>query len=77
MTESKFLTIEEVLALTGQKRPTFYHRRARGRFPQPVKVGRREVAYPRAVVDAWIAKYGSDNDVFFAPGPKPRRHRDP
>src|SRR5262249_2997446 len=54
MAHEAFLTIEQVLQTTGMKRSTYYDRRARGVFPEPVRVGQREVVYPAEVITAWV-----------------------
>lgn len=57
-----FLTIEDVLRITGMKRRTLYNWRARGDFPQPVRIGQREVVYPRETIDAWAAQHTAHRD---------------
>jgi predicted DNA-binding transcriptional regulator AlpA len=54
MAHEAFLTIEQVLQTTGMKRSTYYDRHARGVFPEPVRVGQREVVYPAEVITAWM-----------------------
>ena len=55
MTDS-LLRRGDVERLTGYSRAALYAAMLRGEFPRPVKIGRRAVAWPRSVVDAWIEK---------------------
>lgn len=57
-----FLSIDDVLQLTGLKRSTFYNWRDRGLFPQPVRVGSRDVTYPRDTIVAWVAQHSGHRD---------------
>ena len=41
-------------ALTGLARATIYQQMATGRFPRPVKVGKRAVAWPKSAINDWI-----------------------
>jgi prophage regulatory protein len=45
----------EVEALTGLRRSTIYNHIKTGRFPPPVKLGSRSVAWLEHEVGAWIA----------------------
>jgi prophage regulatory protein len=44
-----------VLARTGMRRAWTYNEIQHGRFPRPVKLGVRAVAWRSADIDAWIA----------------------
>ncbi len=44
----------DVETLTGLSRAWIYAAMARGEFPRPLRIGKRAVAWPRSVVDAWI-----------------------
>ncbi|WP_323908526.1 helix-turn-helix transcriptional regulator [Aeromonas caviae] len=50
------LRIKVVLARTGLSRSTMYAMIADGRFPAPVKLSVRCVAWPSDQVDAWVAE---------------------
>ena len=50
----RLLRRPEVELATGMKRATLYRDMAVGRFPRPVKIGKRAVAWPQSVIDAWI-----------------------
>ena len=55
VTVDRLLRRPEVELATGMKRATLYRDMALGRFPRPVKIGKRAVAWPQSVIDAWIA----------------------
>lgn len=50
------LRIRDVMARTGLSRSTLYAMAGDGRFPRPVKLSVRCVAWPSDQVDAWIAE---------------------
>lgn len=50
----RLLRRPEVQTLTGLARATIYRDMAIGRFPRPVKLGKRSVAWPKSVIDEWI-----------------------
>lgn len=52
----QLLRLKGVLARTGLSRSTMYAMIADGRFPAPVKLSVRCVAWPSDQVDAWIAE---------------------
>lgn len=54
-TPTRLLRRAEVLHLTGLPNSTLYAYMAKGRFPRPVKLGVRSVAWPEEAVLAWIA----------------------
>ena len=54
VTVDRLLRRPEVELATGMKRATLYRDMAVGRFPRPVKIGKRAVAWPQSVIDAWI-----------------------
>ena len=54
VTADRFLRRPEVEALTGLARATIYQQMATGRFPRPVRIGRRAVGWPQSVIDNWI-----------------------
>ena len=45
-----------VEAATGLSRSTIYDMMDRNEFPRPVRIGRRAVAWPESVVNAWLAE---------------------
>ncbi len=53
MTE-KLIRRPEVEARTGLSRSTLYDWMKRGKFPQPVKLGERLVAWRESDVTAWL-----------------------
>ncbi len=50
----RLLRRPDVEALTGLARATIYQQMATGRFPRPVKVGKRAVAWPKSAINDWI-----------------------
>jgi prophage regulatory protein len=48
------LRLPQVVERVGLKRTAIYDLVKRGAFPQPLKLGRRCVAWPSDAVDAWI-----------------------
>lgn len=48
------LKVQTVEAMTGLSRPSVYRLMAAGRFPQPVRFGRRCTRWPAAAVREWI-----------------------
>jgi prophage regulatory protein len=50
----RFLRIQEVQQRTGLKKSTLYLYIKQGRFPKPVPVTDRLVAWPESEVQAWI-----------------------
>jgi prophage regulatory protein len=51
--EARFLRLPAVLARYGCSRASVYAWIARGEFPQPVKLGRRLVAWQRHELETW------------------------
>lgn len=45
----------QVEARTGLSRSAIYAMKAKGEFPQPVRLSARAVGWPSALVDEWIA----------------------
>ncbi len=52
--KERFLRLHEILARTGLSRSTLYAQVSEGRFPEPVNIGERSVAWLESEVDAWI-----------------------
>ena len=52
-TSPTFLRMPSVLRLTGLGRSTIYRLMADSKFPRPVKLGERAVAWRRSDVDRW------------------------
>ena len=48
-----FLRLQAVIRITGLSRSTLYRLIAEKRFPRPVRLGLRAVAWRRADIDAW------------------------
>lgn len=53
---TKFSRIDAVQDRYGLSRSTIYEEMAAGRFPKPVKIGPRAVAWVDAELEAWAAK---------------------
>lgn len=52
---ARLLRLPDVEAATGMRRSTVYDAVRAGKFPRPVPLGSRTVAWPEAEVAAWIA----------------------
>jgi prophage regulatory protein len=52
---TRLLRRRQVEAATGFRRSTIYEHMARGRFPKPIRLGPRTVAWLASEIDAWIA----------------------
>lgn len=50
----RLLRFPVVMALTGKSRSGIYDAISRGKFPKPVKLGTRSVAFLASEIDAWI-----------------------
>jgi prophage regulatory protein len=54
-TTASLLRMREVRARTGLSRSTIYQRVAEGKFPRPVSIGERAIAWPDDEIAQWIA----------------------
>jgi prophage regulatory protein len=48
------LRLPSVAAQTGLSKSEIYRRIKDGKFPQPIKLGARAVAWPAAQIEAWV-----------------------
>lgn len=48
------LRLKSVISRTGLSRSTIYSYISQGRFPEPVKIGERSVAWTESDVQSWI-----------------------
>lgn len=55
-------SLETVLRRTASKRSTLYDWISKGRFPRPLRIGPRRVAWRTREVDRWIADAIADRD---------------
>ena len=53
-TPTRILRLPEVMARTGLSRTTIYRWRLAGRFPQPVRLGTRNVGWIESELEAWL-----------------------
>lgn len=53
---TRLIRLPEVLGRVGLSRTTVYDSVSKGRFPAPVKLGSRSVAWRESDVDEWIDK---------------------
>ncbi len=51
---TRILRLPEVMARTGLSRTTIYRWRLAGRFPQPVRLGTRNVGWIESEIEAWL-----------------------
>ena len=54
VTSARLVRRPEVESLTGLKRSTMYSYIQQGRFPRPIPLGARAVAWLSSEIDAWI-----------------------
>jgi len=57
MSNTKFISIDEVLEKTTFGRSSLYAKVSKGLFPKPVKVGSRKIAWPQYEVDQMMDFY--------------------
>jgi prophage regulatory protein len=55
MQKENLLRLEPVMSRTGKRRSTIYAEVAAGRFPAPIKIGRRAVAWIESEIDRYVA----------------------
>lgn len=51
---SKILRRPAVEAMTGLSRSTLYQMMAEGRFPKPLRIGKRAVGWPETAIETWL-----------------------
>jgi len=51
----KHLRLPSVIEATGLSRSTIYDMMSEGKFPRPVALGKRLVAWPESVIAKWLA----------------------
>ena len=56
----RILRRPEVQTRTGLSRSTLYAMMAEGRFPRPVKLGKRAVGWPESAIDRWLESRTSE-----------------
>jgi prophage regulatory protein len=54
MTEERFLSPNDVAALTSLHRASIYRKVGAGEFPAPVRISERRVAFKESEVRAWM-----------------------
>ena len=55
-TACSLLRLPHVMSRTGLPKSSIYMLIGQGRFPKPVKISARGVAWPSTVIDGWIAE---------------------
>ena len=60
-TNQSLIRLPEVLKRTGFGKAWIYRLISEGRFPAPVKIGTRAVAFVESEIDEWIYKIISDS----------------
>lgn len=55
LTIEKHLRLPAVSEATGLSRSTIYDMMKSGRFPQPIKLSARAVAWPESSIEKWLA----------------------
>ncbi|WP_226577315.1 helix-turn-helix transcriptional regulator [Acuticoccus sediminis] len=61
--DRRLVRMKEVISRTGLPRRSLYDLISSGRFPRPVKISGRCVAWPMAEVDAWIESRIAERDA--------------
>jgi prophage regulatory protein len=54
--QEKLIRIKAVIDLTGKSRSSIYADIAKDKFPKPVAIGARAVAWPQSEVSDWVAQ---------------------
>ena len=54
--QNRMLRLNEVIAKTGLSRSTIYAMAKQGKFPKPITLGARAVAWVEADIDDWLNK---------------------
>lgn len=57
MAEYNLLRVREVMKKTGFKRSWVYVQMSLGKFPRPVKIGSRSIAWVESKINEWIATH--------------------
>ncbi|UHC14439.1 AlpA family phage regulatory protein [Methylobacterium currus] len=52
---TRYITQREVEAKTGLSSATLHRLRRKSRFPDPIRIGERRIAWPEAEIDDWLA----------------------
>lgn len=55
-TQDRLMRLPEVILLTGRCRSSIYEDMKCGRFPKPIKIGLRSVAWRLNDINSWISK---------------------
>ncbi|HEI8952079.1 TPA: AlpA family transcriptional regulator [Serratia liquefaciens] len=53
-TYNRLMRLPDVIAITGLKRSTIYHKMKKGDFPKSVSIGERSVAWVEGEINNWI-----------------------
>lgn len=61
----RLLKLKDVMLQTGLARSTVYKYIAENRFPKPVSLGERNVAWVQSEIDDWITSKISERDEAF------------
>ena len=56
MQEHGFYSHRQVVAVTSLSPATIYRMRRTGEFPEPVRISKGRVGYPKNVIQDWIAE---------------------
>lgn len=60
---NRMLPIDGVIKITGLSRRTVYSEIAEGRFPRPVQLTARRVAWPEDEIKAWLDERVAARDI--------------
>lgn len=62
MAIDRMLRMKEVSAIVGRSRTSIYYDMKDGRFPKPVKIGARSIAWPESVIREWVESKKQESD---------------
>ena len=61
-TKTKLIRFPEVIQRTSKSRAGIYAAMKRGRFPRPVKLGSKSVAFVESEIEEWISWHITERD---------------
>ena len=63
MEGARLLKRDDVVAYTQITVPTIYYLMDQGRFPRPIRVGKRSVRWVREEIDQWVNERTQERDL--------------
>ena len=62
MSDIRLLRVRGVTEATGLAKSTIYRMMSQGRFPRPVTLGAKVVAWPKHEIDRWVGERIAERD---------------